>query len=235
MANTPRSSSLNVKENKLANEAKKRTLAILNDALKKKDALLLDDPREFEEHEKPSHFPLISTDLIIELISHLQKVTFRKSEDPKKIAFVYSKNRDGIIYLCPKFWAQHEFLELDSRPETLIKMTLRLIGYRNNEENTDISACPIEQACSIVMNHSTTYINGLFSCCGERSMDSVCENSLVSVSLRALRDAKPVLSRAEDFLEHVITKQSIRKRKNTARLVGKMLERVKKMRQSPLL
>lgn len=218
---------------------KKRTLAILSDALKKKDTLLLDNPREFDGHEKPSDFPLISTDLIKELISHLQKVTFRKSEDPQKIAFVRSTNRDGIIYLCPKFWAQHEFLELDSRPETLIKMTLRLLGYRNNEENTDnlpsTSACPIEQVCSTVMNHSTTYINGLFSCCGEQSMDTVCEESLMSVSLRTLRDAIPVLSRAEHFLENVITKKSIRKRKNTFRLVGTMLERVKKMRQSPLL
>lgn len=189
------SSSLTKEENRHATEAKQRALNILHDALKKKDSLLVDDPEDFGDQKECKIFALISTDLVKELISQLQKVVFKRGEDLKTgtIAYVYPTEM-GVIYLCPLFWKQQETW---SQPMTLIHEVSHLLGYKHTiEENIEkvktsqqyklcpVSVWDIEMAFSLFMDHSSIYTNGSYSCCGETSRDTVCEKSAMSYKLR---------------------------------------------------
>ncbi|XP_073491088.1 uncharacterized protein [Aquarana catesbeiana] len=192
------SNSLTEKENKQANGAKQRALNILNDALKKKDHLLVDNPEEFGDQRKSKPSPLISTDLVKELISHLQKVVFKRGElQENTIAYVCPMTETEIIYLCPPFWKQHKFHGTESQPMTIIHEVSHLLGYghivEENEEKLKTSQqyklCPvsvldIEHAFSKSMKHSGTYTKRSYSCCGETSQDTVCEKSAMSDKLR---------------------------------------------------
>ncbi|XP_073490457.1 uncharacterized protein [Aquarana catesbeiana] len=193
-------------EIKKANECKLQTLNIFNDALKKKDALLLDTPAEFSDQEKLDGFPIISTELVKDLIGQLQNVTFRRGRSQRMNAYVRPTDGDGIVYLCPKFWQLPEFLQLNSRPDNLIHRTSLLLGYGDTiEENTEkvkksqqhklcpISALLIQIAFSFFMNHRGSYIYGFYSCCGETARDTVCEKSIMSSVLRILYISKASL------------------------------------------
>ncbi|XP_040214098.1 uncharacterized protein LOC120944208 [Rana temporaria] len=202
---------LSEEEIKKADECKQRTLNIFNDALKKKDALLLDNHVEFSDQEKPDGFPIIGTELVKDLIGQLQNVTFRRGRYQRMNAYVRPTDGDRIVYLCPQFWQQHEFLQLNSRPGTLIHKTSLLLGYKDAiEENTEkvkksqqhklcpISALLIQIAFSFFMNHQGSYIFGFYSCCGETSRDTVCEKSIMSSILRILYISKASLLSKEE-------------------------------------
>ncbi|XP_073490458.1 uncharacterized protein [Aquarana catesbeiana] len=201
---------LSEEEKKKANECKQRTLNILNDALKKKVSLLVDNPAEFSDQEKLSNFPLISTELVKNLISQLQKVTFGRGRSQELIAYLHSTN-DGTVYLCPQFWKRPEFLQLGSRPDILINVTSMLLGYKYTiEKNTEkvkgsqqhklcpISAHSIQLAFSVCMVHEGSYTNGSYSCCGETSRDTVCNKSKMSLVLRLLYSKKASMLSKEE-------------------------------------
>ncbi|KAM5126125.1 uncharacterized protein ACMZJ9_021732, partial [Mantella aurantiaca] len=221
-----KASLLSKEESALANEAKQRALNILNDALKKKGSLLVDDPDEFGEKKKSVLFPLISTDLVKELISTLQEVTFKRDKHPeretKTIAYVYPTAGDRTVYLCLLFFKQCKFLRKHSRPETLIHEVSHLLGYGHTiEENKkklktsqQYKLCPvsvpyIEKAFSLFMNHRRTYMNSSYSCCGETSRDTLCEKSAMAYGLRRMRDE---LSGHEEPLDHLEQMRNLRKK-----------------------
>ncbi|XP_068103193.1 uncharacterized protein [Hyperolius riggenbachi] len=194
---------LSAEQDRLADETKQRTLKILQDAKKKKEVLLVDNPDQFGGHRLYS-IPLISTQLVEDMIREVQEVRFKAGGNhPGTIAYVRSANEDGIVYLCTPFWQQKEFLGFNSRPETLIHEISHLLGYQHSSEDNaekvklsqqhmlcPVSAYSIENAFSIYMNHRGTYINGSYSCCGERSRDTVCEKSIMSSHLRKLRERR---------------------------------------------
>ncbi|XP_077306104.1 uncharacterized protein LOC143925425 [Lithobates pipiens] len=191
------SNSLTEKENKQANGAKQRALNILNDALKKKDHLLVDNPEKFGDQREFHPSELISMDLVKELISHLQKVVFKRGEHQKNtIAYVFPMTETEIIYLCPPFWRQHIFQGTESQPMTIIHEVAHLLGYGHTVEENDetlktsqqyklcpVSVWDIEWAFSESMKHSGTYTKRSYSCCGETSRDTVCEKSALSDKL----------------------------------------------------
>ncbi|XP_077306269.1 uncharacterized protein LOC143925680 [Lithobates pipiens] len=226
----------------MANEAKQRALDILNDALKKKDSLLVDDPEEFGKEKYLGLCPLISTDLVKDLIGELQKVTFKRNKDPEKetktVAYVNPIAGDKTVYLSINFFQQPEFLQFNSRPETLIHEVSHFLGYghtiRENEEKLKTSRqhklCPvsihkIETALSILMNHRGTYTDGSYSCCGETSRDTLCEKSVMTQQLRTIRKMKDVLHHTGDPLDLPEVPQNLNERSDFRRLscLGMML------------
>ncbi|CAH2305321.1 Peptidyl-Lys metalloendopeptidase [Pelobates cultripes] len=189
-------SPLSEDEQKVAEEAKQRTLNILTDTLKKKDLLLVSNPEDFTGHSSDKYIPLISPSLVEDLISELQKVTFMRGRDHKgTIAYVHPRLGDRTIYLCPPFWERSESLKTDSCPVTIIHEVSHFLGYMHTVTETMGSRMEkqfnhrkllprtnycIESAFAEYMNHDCTYLNGSYSCCGEKSRDSVCENSKMS-------------------------------------------------------
>ncbi|XP_068103195.1 uncharacterized protein [Hyperolius riggenbachi] len=189
---------LRKKESKVASEAQQRTLRILQDTLKKKDYLLVDETEMFDDWEL-RHLPLISTELVKDLISQLQTVTFRRERASLTDAYVCPASEGQIICLGRRFWRQPKFLKYDSRPEILIHGVSQLLGFRDSPENNTAKAknyqqnkqCPlsataVQLAFSVYMSHKKNYNNGSYSCCGERAKDTVCEKSLMSLELKCL-------------------------------------------------
>ncbi|XP_063284635.1 uncharacterized protein LOC134570635 [Pelobates fuscus] len=193
-------SPLSEDEQILAEEAKQRTLNILNDTLKKKDHLLVEKPEDLNSNPL---IPLINPSLVEDLISELQKVSFMRGKDQKgTIAYVHPRLGDRIIYLCPPFWERSESLKIDSCLVTIIHEVSHFLGYmhtvketmgsRMEKQFTHRKLLPrtnycIESAFAEYMNHDRAYLNGSYSCCGERSRDSVCKNSKMSLYLRVLK------------------------------------------------
>ncbi|CAH2305300.1 Apolipo L3 [Pelobates cultripes] len=195
-------SPLSEAEQKLAEEAKQRTLNILTDTLKKKDRLLVENSEDFNGRSSDKYIPLISPSLVQDLISELQKVTFMRCRgDINKTwhAYVYPRSNERIIYLCPPFWESTACLGINSRPKTIIHEVAHFLGYAHTIEKTmanqmdnhfnqrkllPLTNYSIESAFADYMNHRGTYTNGSYSCCREKSRDSVCEQSVISFHLR---------------------------------------------------
>lgn len=186
-------------ERKQAEEEKERTLRLLSDALKKTESLLVDDPKEFGDQKIKCDFcPLITTDLVKELIRELEKVTFAKNTDPEKditaIAYVRPGSEDRTIHLCAAFWKKDP--KSRSRQGTIIHEVSYFLGYGDTEEeNSDevkkspqsmlrpLTCNSMASALTSDMDHPESYKNGSYPCCGETSRDTVCQKSKMADNL----------------------------------------------------
>ncbi|KAM4697909.1 uncharacterized protein WCC33_013525 [Rhinophrynus dorsalis] len=193
--------SLSEDEHTIAEEARQRALDILTDALEKKDSLLVEKPEDYINLPRSKNCPLISPQLVQDLINVLQRVKFKKDNNPyhkTTHAYVCTSPREIVMYLCPPFWNQNEYLSRGSRPGTLILEASQKLGYQHfadgskgNSRESDYKICPLTayKICSsfeIWMKHKGLYINGFYSCCGERSRDSVCEVSDMGLCLNEI-------------------------------------------------
>ncbi|KAM4025430.1 uncharacterized protein ACNLHF_025955 [Anomaloglossus baeobatrachus] len=189
-------------ERKQAEEAKERTRRLLSDVLKKKESLLLEDLKVFGDLQLEKHYPLITTDLVVELSRELEKVTFAKNKNPSHdlstIAYVYPGSEDRTIYLCPLFWKKDP--ESKSQEDTIIHEVSHFLGYKHTvQENSDrvqtspqSMLCPqtaysVASALTFDMDHPGSYTDGSYSCCGETSRDTACEKSRVSNYVRLVK------------------------------------------------
>ncbi|XP_071977717.1 uncharacterized protein [Engystomops pustulosus] len=182
-----------------AEEAKEQTLQLLSDALKKKKSLLVEDPEEFKATMKDHELTCITTDLVKEMIHELEKVTCAKNTNPEDDetanAYVYPGSGDRTIYLCAPFWKMD--LTSKSQQKKMIHEVSHFLGYGHTlEENSDrvrespqSMLCPltsysVASAIILDMNHGGSYRDGSYSCCGETSRDTVCEESCMAYRLR---------------------------------------------------
>ncbi|XP_075034779.1 uncharacterized protein LOC142097085 [Mixophyes fleayi] len=188
-------------EDRTVTEAKARTLCILNDALNKKDWLLVETGAEDEQMKVFGDCPVISTELVDNLITTLQNVTILKDDNPEDgdaFATVYPTPNNIVIGLCRAFWLRKKYLDCSSCPGAFILIAASILGYRTErfKEHTQhpLTADGICAAFEIWMNHRGIYHNGSYSCCGETSRDSVCEASPMRLSLFCLSDEQKKLA-----------------------------------------
>ncbi|CAJ0935006.1 unnamed protein product [Ranitomeya imitator] len=189
-------------EIKEAEEAKERTQRLLSDALKKKESLLVEDPKVFGDLNLKKLCPFLTTDLVEELIRELEKVTFAKNKDPKQdigtVAYVYRGSEDRTIYLCELFWKMDP--KFKSHQDTIIHEVCHILGYDHTvQENSDgvqkspqSMLCPqttfsVASALTSSMDHPGTFTDGSYSCCGETSRDTVCEKSWICNHIRLVK------------------------------------------------
>ncbi|XP_040214021.1 uncharacterized protein LOC120944162 [Rana temporaria] len=175
-------------EDTMAVEAHVRALALLGDALRKKEWLLLDREIEYEKSQELNpNCPFLHQQLVLNLVHKLQEVQLLKNGDSAALTHVYPYPDSVSIVLDQSFWEKKEYLDQWSRPGTLILAASQILGYRENISDTygagTLTASDIHAAFEIWMNHNGIYKNGIYSCCGEALRDSVCEESSMSHSL----------------------------------------------------
>ncbi|XP_062974748.1 uncharacterized protein LOC134393620 [Elgaria multicarinata webbii] len=141
---------LTKEEATVAEAAKKGALEILQDALKKKDKVLMKVPEKviLEGEDRGAFWmerhAILTERLVKDLLAELEKVTFKK--DITKIhyiAYVYPKDEKRTIYLCDYFWKSPKYLERTSQPGTLIHEVSHFLNFEDltYEENTIYLGC----------------------------------------------------------------------------------------------
>ncbi|XP_069591411.1 uncharacterized protein [Ranitomeya imitator] len=189
-----------------AEEAKERTQRLLSDALKKKESLLVEDLKVFEDMTLKTLYPFITTDLVNELMRELEKVTFAKNKYPVKDigvnAYVYPGSDDRTIHLCAPFFKMDP--KSKSQERTIIHEVSHFLGYghtvQKNSDRVKMSPqsmlCPqttysVASALTLDMDHRGPFTDGSYSCCGETSRDTVCEKSWACKYIREMSRKNP--------------------------------------------
>ncbi|KAM4025846.1 uncharacterized protein ACNLHF_026271 [Anomaloglossus baeobatrachus] len=182
-------------EDQMAVESHIITLNILCDALNKKGWLLADPGKDYGPRAVDA--PLISPQLVEGLIQTLQQVQLLKHHKTKTdlddIAEVYPVPGAPVIGLCQEFWQRHENLRPCSRPGILITAVAHILGHSDGDNDDDdadqcwtrkkedhrsvLRSHRIGDAFELWMRHEGNYVNGSYTCCGETSVYSVCEDS----------------------------------------------------------
>ncbi|XP_069591413.1 uncharacterized protein [Ranitomeya imitator] len=172
-------------EDRTAVEALIITLNILHDALNKKGWLLAEPGRDYGQRAEKA--PLICPQLVEDLIHTLQQIELLKHHTTKSdIGAVYPIPGAPVVGLCQEFWLRHEDLRPCSRPGSLITAAACILGYDDEiwimarmeeDQRPVLRGRLICDAFEFWMRHKGNYVNGSYTCCGETSVYSVCEDS----------------------------------------------------------
>ncbi|XP_025050421.1 uncharacterized protein LOC106723176 [Alligator sinensis] len=145
---------------RIAEAARQSALEILRDAVKKKDRVLMETPRDLIscDSAEPSfwmeRYAVLKEKRVRDLISVLEEAKFMGDPSAQQLyAYVYSKSVDKTIYLCPLFWEAPSHLARGSQPGLLIREASHFLGARYIAEEPD----SIDVACKglLVKNNST--------------------------------------------------------------------------------
>ncbi|XP_022527611.1 uncharacterized protein LOC103022766 [Astyanax mexicanus] len=125
---------LSEEKQRIAEEARKATSEIIQDAIDKEcyglpvTFHMTNCPEPFESHT----FCCIPTkEFLQNLLAKLSEARFIEDTDPAEsetFAYVTPQDNDGIIYLCEAFWEAGDTLCEDSKPGTLIHEVSHLLG-----------------------------------------------------------------------------------------------------------
>ncbi|CAM5092887.1 unnamed protein product [Natator depressus] len=197
---------LTKEKRRTAEAAKQSVLEILRDTLKK-NQVLVEKPTEWLlRNNGDPKFWMLTAELVRDLISVLEAVTFMEDLSEKNIfARVYPKSEDKTIYLGPQFWEASKHLAKDSQLGMLIHeashfLRTDIITYedvsvdrRGLMETTNsmslhnanfvplsgaVLNANIEYVFELTLNHKGKYENAQYSCCGEIARNSVCEKAV---------------------------------------------------------
>ncbi|XP_069473040.1 uncharacterized protein [Ambystoma mexicanum] len=122
------------KDECVAAEARRNTVHILKDTLRKKDQLLMNSPEHLVTKAKVHwmwRYTVLTEQRVKNLITVLEKAKFKKNDSEEKqntYAYVYPKSNDRTIYLCPQFWAAPKHLKKNSQLGTLIHEASHFLG-----------------------------------------------------------------------------------------------------------
>ncbi|XP_042335804.1 uncharacterized protein LOC121937027 [Sceloporus undulatus] len=128
---------LTKRETSIVEAAKQGAIEILQDALKKKDKVLMKEPEkvvlkgEEKEFFFMKRYAILTEDRVKKLLAELKKVRFKKnihSDHYGDYAYVYPDDETRTIYLCGLFWNAPKYLEKDSQPGTLIHEVSHFLG-----------------------------------------------------------------------------------------------------------
>ncbi|XP_063789886.1 uncharacterized protein LOC134944892 [Pseudophryne corroboree] len=201
-------------------EVRARTLCILNDVLKKKERLLVETGVKYEYIEGFEDCTNICTELVENIIATLQNATLLKddsSENGDAIANVYLGLDNIVISLCQAFWGKKEDLRFSSCPGALILMAANILKYCTSGtlwKEDRISEPMLHPATfddisatfEVWMNHKGDYLDGSYSCCGEKTRDSVCEESEMRFSFlpRMSEDQKRLAEQTKQITVNIL-------------------------------
>ncbi|XP_062823313.1 uncharacterized protein LOC103279014 [Anolis carolinensis] len=150
MVNKKDSQDLSKEEARIVEEVRQGTLEILQDALKKKDRVLMKAPERvvLRGEERTSFWmkrhSILTEDIVQSLIAELKKVYFKKDHGRSNTAYVlHGPERRRTIYLCDLFWKRSKYLTRRSQPGVLIHEVAHFLGAKDftYEENTLIVGC----------------------------------------------------------------------------------------------
>ncbi|XP_025050415.1 uncharacterized protein LOC112548545 [Alligator sinensis] len=150
---------------RIAEAARQSALEILRDALKKKDRVLMETPRDLIscDSERPQfwmeRFGVLTEQRVRDLISVLEAAKFMGDPSREKTrAYVYTESGDRTIYLYPPFWKGPSYLRKKWQWGTLIHEASHFLGA------DDITYEPvrISVACKgLIVKNSSTDPNSL--------------------------------------------------------------------------
>ncbi|XP_068103187.1 uncharacterized protein [Hyperolius riggenbachi] len=185
-------------------DLKRSALGVLLDC--KRKGLFVNGEPHLEGLSTMPTFPMITLQMVEDLIGKLQHVRFRRDDRPgnAKHAYVDRRSKD-TIYLCSFFWKGKDYLTCGSQPGTIILHVAQLLGYRDLLSSTTVdismdttSQCIMEadkpiradQICAAFeswMNHRGQYVDGSYTCCMETVRNSVCERSVMKSCVLELK------------------------------------------------
>ncbi|KAH0621196.1 hypothetical protein JD844_022254 [Phrynosoma platyrhinos] len=125
---------LTEEEAKIAEAVKQGAIEVLQDALKKKDRVLMKEPEKVvltgEEKDKfwMKRHAIVTEDLVKKLLAELKKVRFKKKIDSNAYASVIIPDDTRTIYLGNPFWNAPKYLGRNSQPGTLIHEVSHFLG-----------------------------------------------------------------------------------------------------------